>query len=79
MAATATSAAITNYHRTTEEITVAQPTKSGPHSDIKGADRSPRAGEPNTDPKKGTAEDIRKAEDDSHGRPAGAGKMASES
>jgi len=56
---------------------VAQPTKSGPHSDIKGADRGPRAGKPNTDVKKGTAKDIETAERESHGRPANSGKIAS--
>jgi hypothetical protein len=64
-------------NRTTKEIAVAQPTKSGPHSDIKGADRGLRAGKPNTDVKKGTAKDIETAERESHGRPANSGKMAS--
>lgn len=55
---------------------MAKPPKSGPDADIKGVNRPPRAGMPNTDPKKGTAEDIRKAEEQSIGRPPNAGKLS---
>lgn len=55
---------------------MAKPTKSGPDADITGVDRPPRAGMPNTDPAKGTAEDIEKAERESIGRPPDSGKLS---
>jgi hypothetical protein len=58
---------------------MAEPTKSGPDFDIDGAGRGPRAGKPNADVKKGTAEDIAAAEEQSIGRPPNSGKMAQES
>lgn len=58
---------------------MAEPTKSGPDFDIDGAGRGPRAGKPNTDASKGTAEDIAAAEEQSIGRPPASGKMSPDS
>ncbi len=55
---------------------MAKPPPTGPNSDIKGVNRDARAGRPNRDAGKGTAQDIHVAEQQSKGRPAKAGKEA---
>ena len=55
------------------------PPPSGPVSDIEGVNRDARAGSPNRDPRKGTAADLQKAEEQSRGRPPGSGKMSDKS
>ncbi len=45
------------------------PPPIAPHSDLKGVDRDARAGEPNRDAAKGTAEDKQSAKEKSAGRP----------
>lgn len=48
---------------------MAKPPPSGPHSDLDGVNRDARHGLPNTDPKLGTAKEVKRAEDQSVGRP----------
>ena len=55
---------------------MAKPPPSGPSSDIGGANQDARAGVPNRDPGKGSAESLEQAEANSAGRPADSGKLA---
>jgi hypothetical protein len=48
---------------------MANPTPSGPHSDIKGVNMDARVNAPNRDLNKGTADDLDKAGEESVGRP----------
>ncbi|HWW64169.1 MAG TPA: hypothetical protein VNZ43_05385 [Sphingomonadaceae bacterium] len=55
---------------------MAKPPPSGPHSDISGVNRDARVGVPNRDPAKGTAKELKKADEQSRGKPDKSGKSS---
>lgn len=48
---------------------MAKPPSTAPHSDITGVNRDARVGVPNRDAGKGTAKDLKHAEEQSRGKP----------
>ncbi|WP_404713555.1 hypothetical protein [Sphingomonas sp. MMS24-J13] len=53
-----------------------KPPPAGPSSDLTGVNRDARVGTPARDPKLGTAESVKEAEEESVGRPPASGKMS---